>query len=267
MSYPKYGPAMKVPRRDFGQASFQRPQQAIQPIANAFAPQLTYGPQQVFEPSQDYGNVYQEAAKYRWNPDLLRIYEQAAFRAGLDFGASAVLHNLIMSDCTTIRTDTATHNTIPVSFNADVRSQVLEYHIDKPAFIRRVTGTVNAIVVHPEAVSGFEGAPIANTEPQALYEIPYDGGRAWDLIYGQWRIDGSARLLADQFVPLSVLMGTGIDSYFYDLIPALGHGTRLRLELTIDPPQNQAPAAESYFVSRIGVVSIQLHIEQFDLFG
>jgi len=263
MGFEKYGvPARFAPQVRQGQIQPQtRPNLQIRP----FAP--SPGPAEVLQPDPDNANIYQEAAKYRWDPTMLRIYEKAAFRAGLQFGASAVLYNLILTDQTDIFTDTDTHTNIPVSFNADVRTQTLEYQIDKPCFVKRITGTVNSIMVQPEAVSGFDGAPIAATEPQALYEIPYDGGRAWDFIYGQWRIDGSNRLLVDRPVPMSVLMGTGIDSYFYDLIPALGHGTRLRLELTIDPPGNQAPLAAPYFISRIGFVTVQIHVEQFDIFG
>ena len=201
------------------------------------------------------------------NPDIRAYYEEAAYQVGITLGTDTRLTPLIKSDSTVISDATATHPGVPVSLNEDVQTAQLRYYFQDAAFIRRVTATVLSPVLRPGAIAGYAGpGPVPPFEPQVLTTQPFDKIDVTNFIYAQMQRDGSGQLFQDEFVPLSEITGDGAHSYFFNLIPVVKSGGSILINLSIMPPKN-SNFPYPPFIDRVGLVTISMHTERFNLFG
>lgn len=206
-------------------------------------------------------------------PDIRDYYEEAASRAGFKLSEQYNLTPLVVSQCTQIYTNTATNPTIEISLNADVPRQVMRFYFQDPAFIRRVTTTIIAPVIHPAGVPGVQGPflngggqPYENFTPTELDCWCFEGVSPEDYLYAQFERDGAGQIFQTQMVPLSEIAGNAAHGYFFNLIPFVKAGGSLVVTLSIMPPGNQS-FDHPPFVSRIGLVTLSFHCERVNLFG
>jgi hypothetical protein len=212
-------------------------------------------------------NAMRERFMAFMNPDIRSYYEEAAHQVGIELGTDTRLTPLIKSVSTTISDATATHPGIPISFNNDTRSQQVRFYFQDAAFIRRVTATIAVPVLSANAVAGFAGPPpVPPFEPQFLTNTMFDDIHPADFVYAQMQRDGSGQLFQDEYVPLSEMTGDGAHSYFFNLIPLVKSGGSILIDITIMPPNN-SNFAYPPFVDRIGMVTISMHTERFNMFG
>jgi hypothetical protein len=207
------------------------------------------------------GEVSPNSLRNRWNvltdEALREQYYEAAKRAGIsNFGPKTELSPIQITDQLLIRTDTDTHDGIPVVLNADVPTARLRFRFQDPAFIRRLTAEVTAVrllgVGQPEP--GFFGGSV----------------NPLDYIYIQFRRDGAGQVYQTYPISMSQALGKGRDSYFWDLIPCVQGAGSILADVSLIPPgpsTGGAAPTEPPFVERVGFLQVAMHCERFNPFG
>lgn len=214
------------------------------------------------------GQINSQAERYivLTDPEMRRVYREAAEAAGLQFNPDSRLRPLVQSDNTTLVYNTALHPEEPISLNDNIPRARLRIYFQDPAFIRQVTCTVLRARWKPQGLPGAASTPAPPFEPQVLTTL---NAVPEDYIFVQFRRDGAGQVYHEQEVPLSSVCGTGELPYLWSPIPVMKPGGSLQLDLSLIPPgQTNIPSDEpSPFIDSVGYIQIDMHVEKFQALG
>lgn len=231
------------------------------------APQLPPHPRMMRD-EMAYQNAGEQRFKVLTSPELQEYYSWMAAQVGLQFHPDQRLVPLIATDEAEILYDTKSNPGEPICLNADRPTTELRAYFDDPAFIRKVSCSLNGYVFTEQAACGIESLPPGAFESQSLTNWPSPGLNIMDYIFIDVKRDGSSQVFTENPVALSAFCGTGPHPYFWSPIPIIKRAGSLIFKLSILPPgqENGHPNGPP-FVKQVGFFQLQLHCEVFQPFG